>query len=182
MPGYGKPSRLYNFSQPYRQDIPKIIKESEVDLAIEWQFGKFVPVGAKLLDEKLVNEPLKWLSERKYENVLFPFKKGISHFIESEKRAELLSDVVTDMYEALEALAKIITEKDDRDLSANSELFISRSRISDKYRPVLKTYIVYANDFRHAAKPGETKLKIDRKEVESFIYLTGLFIRMVISN
>lgn len=158
--------------------VNKLLYESEVDLGITWNNGKFKPSGAKILDEKLVNENLKWLSEKKYINVLGPFEKGLTHFLYSNKRPELLSDVITDMYEALEALAKIITGKENNDLSANRELFIKTVKASDEYKTILNDYISYANNFRHAAKKDLNKPHLNIKEVESFIYLTGLLIRL----
>ena len=81
------------------------------------------------------------------------------------------------MYEALEALAKIETGR-DRDLSANSELFIKALRASDQFKTLLKDYIAYANQFRHAVNNRESKPILTTAEVEAFIYLTGVFIRL----
>jgi hypothetical protein len=49
---------------------------------------------------------------------------------------------------------------------------------SADYKVLLKDYIDYANKFRHAAKEGTPKPALSPKEVESFIYLTGIFIRL----
>ncbi len=95
----------------------------------------------------------------------------------SNNKPELLSDVVTDMHEALEAQAKI-TAGNDKDLSANAELFISKLNVSNEYKPILKGYISYANEFRHAAEQGQKKDPLSRRETESFIYVTGLFLRL----
>jgi hypothetical protein len=84
------------------------------------------------------------------------------------------------MYESLEALAGIITNRPKKDLSANRELFISKVKASDEYKKILSEYINYSNEFRHAAEEGRSKPAILPKEVESFIYLTGLFIRLAI--
>ena len=76
--------------------IQMIISISEIDLEIIWADGYFNRTGAKLLDSALVNEPLKWLSDPKYNNVLQPFQKGLQHYMESIKRPELLSYTVTE--------------------------------------------------------------------------------------
>ena len=154
-----------------------ILEESEIDLGITWKSGVFFKTGAKLLDEELVNENLRWLSDQKYKIVLEPFTRGLHHFLESEKHPQILSSVITDMYEALEALAKIITER-DKDLSGNAELFIKKLGVSDSYKRLVKEYISFANEFRHASKKGVEKPKLSIPEVESFIYMTGLFIRL----
>jgi hypothetical protein len=147
------------------------------EIEVDRKEGRFLRKGATLLDEKLVNEQLRWLSDKKYESVLNAFSKGLEHFLHAEKRLELLSDVITDMYEALEALSKIVTGR-DKDLSANAELLIKKLRVSKSYKNILKDYISYANGFRHAQKEGRERPRISIREVESFIYLTGLFIRL----
>jgi len=104
--------------------IDNILNLSEVDLGIRWHEGSFFPSGSPLLDEKLVNDVLNCLKPNKLEGVLKPFQKGLEDLIESIKNPARLQDVVTDMYEALEALAKIVTGRGDKDLSGNTELFI----------------------------------------------------------
>ena len=158
--------------------INLIMTESEIDLGISWKDGRFIKSGAKLLDDNLVNDVLHWLREKKYLSVLTPFEKGLNHFLHSDKRPELLSDVITDMYESLEALAGKITNRPKKDLSANRELFIFKLKATGEYKKILLEYINYANEFRHASKEGRIKPSISQREVESFIYLTGLFIRL----
>jgi len=161
--------------------IDWILTESEVDLGVKWENGRFIRTGARLLDQKLVNEPLRWLSDRKYKTIYAPFTKGLSHFLEAEKRLELLYDVITDMYEALEALSKVVTGR-KKDLSANAQLFVKKINASEHYKPILKEYISYANEFRHALEQGKERPTLSVIEVESFIYLTGLFIRLAIGK
>ncbi|NTU50233.1 MAG: hypothetical protein HGA87_05015, partial [Desulfobulbaceae bacterium] len=167
--------------QTLNERVNLILKACEVDLGIAWEEGTFIRTGAKLLDKVLVNESLRWLSNPKFQNVYQPFEKGLKHFIESEKRPELLSDVITDMYESLESLAKTVTSKPTKDLSANAELFVQKLRVSESYKRLLKDYILYANEFRHGKEEGKPRLRPTTHEVESFIYLTGLFIRLVIN-
>jgi hypothetical protein len=164
--------------EEFDQIVITLLLQSEVDLGIRWEKGKFLRSGAKLLDDQLVNKPLHWLGDKKYGTVLAPFSKGLHHFVEAQKRPELLADVITDMYEALEALAKIITGRQDKDLSANRELFLKQVKASDAYKVLLKDYIEYANNFRHALKEGEKRPALSEGEVESFVYLTGIFIRL----
>jgi len=168
--------------QELTQRIETILSLSEVDLGIQWREGVFWPSGAKLLDEALVNEPLQWLSDPKYHNVLAPFKKGLSHFLEANKQPERLADTITDMYEALEALAKVVTSRPGRDLSGNRELFVRRLGLTDYYKKMLKDYISYANEFRHAVEEGKERVPPLPQEVEAFIYTTGLFIRLAIEQ
>ncbi len=161
--------------------IQNTITMSETDLGIEWRDGSFWPSGAKLLDEALLNENLKWLSDQTLHGVLVPFEKGLRHFLEACRQPEKLADTVTDMYEALEAMAKVVTGKDD-DLSGNREKFISMLKLSNYYKKMLRDYIEYANQYRHAVKQGEKRAPPKRNEVEAFFYTTGLFIRLSIQQ
>jgi hypothetical protein len=138
--------------------------------------------GAKLLDNALVNDVLHWLRDKSYNDVLIPYEKGLRHFLQAEKRPEILSDVITDAYEALEALTKIITKRLDSDLSANRELFIKNVGASDAYKNMLKEYIDYANRFRHSPKSIRPRPSLSVPKVESFFYLTGIFIRLAITG
>lgn len=162
--------------------IYSIIQASEVDLGIDWQPPIFIPTGARLLDETLVNDQLHWLRDHSYSTVLRPFQEGLSHFLESEQKPHLLGDVITDMYESLEALAKIVTGRPNKDLSANRESFISKVKASDHYKKLLRGYIAYANEFRHAEQEQKPRPSISRPEAESFVYLTGLFIRLAVER
>lgn len=179
---------IYEFFSAVRNDIAadisekigSAIQQSEVDLEIKWQNGEFSRAGAELLDEELVNKSLHWLRGKKYQSVLQPFQKGIEHLFQSLEKPEFLADVIPDMYESLEALAKIITERPDRDFSANQELFLKKIKASPPYKKILKEYISHANEFRHAVEEGKQKPPLSQGEAESFIYLTGLFIRLAI--
>jgi hypothetical protein len=177
------------FDQEYNDDRPRMLEEiivsalaqSDLDLGVEWRDGAFWPAGARLLDEALVNENLKWLADKGYQDVLVPFEKGLGDFLEAIQKPERLADTVTDVYEAVEALAKRITGK-ERHLSENAELFVSKLKLGEYYKKMLKDYIKYANDYRHAAKLGKGKQPLSRNEVEAFIYTSGLFIRLAVQQ
>lgn len=172
----------YGGATEIENEIQEILHESETDLGLKWDAGKFVPKGAELLDLELVRKPLRWLKAKRYRSVYEPFQKGLSHFVAASRKPLLLSDVVTDMYEALEALAKIVTDRPTKDLSANAELFIKEIKASAAYKSILKEYVEYANNFRHAIQEGKNKPTLSSSEVESFIYLTGVFIRLAITE
>jgi hypothetical protein len=161
--------------------IRMVLAESELDLGISWQPPIFVRTGAQLLDSQLVNEPLRWLSEPQYVAVRKPFEKALQHFLASTRKPELLQDVITDLYESVEALSKIATGRDNKDLSANAELFINSIGASAEYKEILKNYIRYANKFRHAVTKS-ARPSVSTSEVESFIYLTGTFLRLALTR
>jgi len=169
---------MRNLQTAVGEELKAQLGKAEVDLGVKWENGLFYPSGAKLLDERLVNDSLGWLRDKKHRNVLDPFEKALRHLLEARKRPELAGDVVTDMYEALEALAGVLTGRAEKDLSANQELFIKAVKASDAYKKLLKDYIEYANLFRHAEKENKPRPKITLEEAESFVYLTGVFVRL----
>jgi hypothetical protein len=164
--------------------IRGLLSETEVDIGVRWEDGQFLPAGSPVMDNALVNDSLNLLNMSEYKGVSVAFQKGLNHYLHSTKDPSLLTDVLTDMYEALEAMAKIVCPKGkDRDLSCNCEAFISNLGLADPYKKMLKAYIEYANDFaRHAGPQGKPKPIPSRKEVEAFMYLTGLFIRVAFSK
>jgi hypothetical protein len=160
----------------------QLLDDSELDLGIQWQEGKFRLSGSPLLDDKLVNDVLILLKNFAHKAVLDPFVNGLDHFLHSLRNPALLSDVVTNMHKSLEASAKIVNEN-DKDLSANCEAFVSNLKLSDHYKRMLKEYIRYANNTaRHAEERGQAKPAPSRREVEAFIYQTGLFLRLAHSE
>jgi hypothetical protein len=50
------------------------------------------------------------------------------------------------------------------------------------FKNIFSNYLNYANKFRHAEGDPEYHPVIDYAEVEAFVYLTGLFIRLGIEK
>ena len=161
--------------------VNSILAQSELDIGIRWQDGKFWPKGAELLDENLVNDPLKWLRTNGHSTVVKPFEKALHHFLEAGSRPEILSNVIEDAYKALEALAKIVLDN-DRDISQNREKFVSEIKGKDFHKEILKQYIGYGNKYRHGSKPKSTRPQPSKAEAEFFLYFTGTFLRLAMEN
>ena len=159
----------------------RLLTDSEIDLSVKWEDATFRPAGAADLDNALVDEPLHWLQERGYESVYSPFAKALRHYMESQNDPPKLADAITDLYEATEAMAKIVTGRSAKDLSANAELLISRMGASPAFAGILKQYIAYGSEFRHAAQQDAPRALPTRVEVEAYLYLTGLIIRLASS-
>ena len=162
--------------------VEETLAESECDVGVSWKNGIFTRRGAELLDESLVNGPLRWLAEPEYETVLAALERGLTHFLEGTKDRQRFGDAVTDMYEALEAMAKVVTGKPSKDLSSLREEFIAKLRLLEIHKAMLKDYIEYGCDFRHAIEKGQKRTWPLEHEAENFIYLTGLFIRLAIQS
>lgn len=159
--------------------IRSLLEESEVDLGVRWNHGQFVQSRAIFLDETLVDDVFRWLQEKNYENVLEPYRRGLAYFLQAENHPEMLADVVTEIYTSFEELVKNIT---NTDLSTNKELFINTIKVSYQYKNLLREYIKYANECNNAVQLGENHHSLSLYEVESFIYLTGIFIRLAMTT
>jgi hypothetical protein len=162
---------------------PKIsgfLAASELDLDVRWDRHHFMPSGAELLDERLVNDCLQWARERGYETVSDPFEKALAHLLRGKTNPELLPDVVTDAYEAVEAVAKVVTGR-DATLDANREAFISKVKASEAYKRILKEYLGFAHRFRHGLSAPGDRPTLTYAETESFVYMTGVFLRLAMS-
>jgi len=171
---------------PLRDELEKLIrdclKQSETDIGIRWNDGAFWPAGSPLLDEPLVNKNLLWLSRSGHRNVYEPFAKALKEMLEGHQKPERYPDVITDAYEALEAMAQNVL-RNNKELSANREPFVKAlkgltKQYKDRLKKILKEYIDYGCDFRHAKEKGKPLPRPPQHEVESFVYLTGLLIRL----
>jgi len=74
----------------------------------------------------------------------------------------------------------IITGRPDKDLSANRDLLIKKFSLGERHKRLLKEYINYANEYRHAV--DQPRIAVGASEAESFVYLTGWFIRLAVER
>lgn len=134
-----------------------------------------IPLSCQILDKDIVEDVLNFIDSPEKLLIYKPYAKGLKEFLESKNNNEKSKNVIRDMYESLEALAKFIC-KNGKDLSSNCELFIKTIKVNDYYKKILKNYIDFSNEYRHPPKkPGN---QLTEKEIESFIYFTGIFIRL----
>jgi len=156
-----------------------ILAISEVDLGIRWENGRFLSSRAEILDQVLVDDPLRWLrSKPGFETVIAPFEKSLRHLVQAKNRPELYQDAIRDAYEALEALGSIITGRQGKDLSANRDLLIKKLGLGERHKKLLSAYINYAHEYRHAEEEPGARKPAGEREAESFVYLTGWFMRL----
>lgn len=172
---------LYRFVPDYEANkleemIQQLLAESEVDLDVRWNDGAFYLAGARELDEELINFNLDWLSGQSMDTVSNPFKKGLRHLLEAQSRPELFQDVITDMYESFEAMIKVVTG-DARGKKESREKFLGKFG-GLGLLSLTKEYVEYAHSFRHSEDPDKRRVAPTEAEVEAFVYLTGLFLRL----
>jgi hypothetical protein len=167
--------KLNRKSEALRQldiDIEDALDRSEKDLGIRWHDGKFYPSGAKVLDEKLVEDVLDWLNDYPEEKI--DFNKATTALVERR-----YGDAIGDCNTCLEGIARKVL-KNKKALSDNRDEFLKYLKLSGQWSRILANYIDYANEYgKHAS---EKRHKVDPNEAEAFLYTTGLMIRLVINT
>ncbi|MCK4307779.1 hypothetical protein KAW50_06115 [candidate division WOR-3 bacterium] len=153
-------------------EIELAFSSATMDLGVTWKDGMFHPSGAKILDEKLIEDPFDWLDE--FPDEKKDFKNALSHYTKKS-----YGDVISNCYLVVEGLVrKILNNK--KTLDNNKEELFGKLEVSQSWKSLLLNYINYANEFkRHASNDRHS---INTQEVEAFLYLTGLLVRLIIQN
>jgi len=168
-----------------QQELPHwvdgFLQRAEVDLGVEWRDGHFWRKGARLLDDALVHESLEWLADASFGDVRRPFMHGLRLHRMASHDSETLKSAVGSMYEAVEAMAKLLT-RSDKDLSALKDRVAEALDLPKELRRILDSYVEYGCRFRHsdavAGAPRGRRPPLGEAEAEFFLYLTGLLLRL----
>jgi len=142
------------------------------------------PSGAKLLDEKIINMDLLWLSD--FPEVQELFEKSLADFLNfSGEKAEARS-ILDGLRTSLEVLLKDILNN-DKPLEKNAKeikLWLKTKNVHPNIRNSvgifthLENYIRFMNDVKH---PNQD-INYSKNEIEHMIYQTGIFIRLIIET
>ncbi len=150
--------------------IEAALEHATVDLGVTWNDGMFYPTGARELDEPLVEETFKWLAD--FPNEKADYDKAVTAY--TSKR---LDDVIINCYLAVEGVARNILGN-SKTLDNNREGLMQRLGLSQEWKALLSNFINYANEFkRHAS---ENRHSPNPVEVEAFLYMSGVLLRMMI--
>jgi hypothetical protein len=151
--------------------IEAALSHATVDLGVTWNDGMFYPSGARELDESLVEEPLEWLTE--FPNERVDYLKALTGYTNNR-----LDEVIINCYLAVEGIARDVLGN-KKTLDNNREELVKRIGISQEWKSLLSNFINYANEFkRHAS---DKRHNINPAEVEGFLYMSGLLLRMIIA-
>jgi hypothetical protein len=161
--------------------IQKYLNESPTDLnlrivKIKKSYSIF-PKGSELLDVKLVDDSLNILYKLKYESVRIAFEKGLKEYLESSQDKSKLKNCLRDMQLAMDEVPKIVLKDKNvgvKHLIKNENW--PKTRLNDYYKKILFEY----NEMLDKLSKHSSVSKFSEKEVESVIYLTGLFIRLIL--
>ena len=155
--------------------IPEGIANAPCDLQLRWENGRFLPAGAELLDQELVSPVLAFLRHSALWPAAEPLEKALRALLEGRRAPARYKDAVRDGYEAVEYAAKMVCGN-DRTLNANRDLVSTRGALAATSRALLREYIAFGNDYRHA-ESLEGLPAVDGRRAEQFIYETAILLR-----
>ncbi len=159
-------------------ELQKAIADSGAPLAITHTGTEvlFYPAGAKLLDERLVNDNLHWLTQ--FPESYKPFAAALGYVgVKSKERA-----VLDNLRLSLETLLKALLnnnkslENQQADLGAFLKAKGTSTEISNTFWKLLDLYAKYQNTH---AKHGDSAKP---EEVEFILYQTGTLMRFLITR
>jgi hypothetical protein len=132
--------------------------------------------GAKLLDEKAVDETLSWLTD--YPKIAKYFEEALHIYLSGDEKK--YRNLLDNLRLALEQVVRIVL-KNKKSLENQEPLLVRwldehgvHQQVTNMYRDLLIRFAQYQND---AVKHGEGW---SLAEVEFMIYLTGIFIRLLL--
>ena len=158
----------------FKEDIELSLLDIQIKI-IKGDNIIFYPNGAKLLDEKVVNDVLDWLIS--YPKVLKGFKSALEKYQDKIYQRNLIDDLRL----SLELLLKKILnnnknlEKQKKDLCEQLEKENIPKQLRNMYWKLIDYYTDYQNNY---AKHEDN---VDSSEIEFIIYLTGTFMRFLMT-
>ena len=135
----------------------------------------FYPKGAKLLDEKIVNNVLDWL-------VLYPkVQKSFKSALEKYQNKIFQRNLIDDLRLSLELLIGELLNNNK--ILANQEILLAEylkqknipKELINMYWKLIDYYSKYQNNY---VKHND---KVDSSEIEFILYLTGTFMRFLLT-
>jgi hypothetical protein len=154
------------------KSVTDALSKSQMDVGVKWVNGSFYPAGEDLLDEQVIEGALKSLHNYPNEN------KDITIALTNYQSGRL-DGVIENCYLAIEGLTRKVL-KNDRTLLNNKVELLQLVGSSRYWGKIVSAYIEYANEMRRHASEERHNLKAN--EVEGFLYLTCLIIRLVIQS
>lgn len=136
----------------------------------------FYPEGAKLLDEKLINDNLEWLST--YPKSYEAFKKALSEMGKVGRER----DIADNLRLSLELLVKDIlgNRKSLENQKTEIGAYLKSKNVSTEISNLLWTILDYYSKYQNNKAKHENAVPID--EVEFVLYLTGTIMRFLLTK
>ncbi len=163
-----------------KQKLAKNIKDTIKISFIPVEFKKikeeylFYPAGAKLLDDKVINEVLDWLDD--YPKVQQYFNLSLKQHMKKDSPRNILDNLRFTLEQLLKVLLgnnKPLEKQKDSLLKFLKTEGINQE-IINMYNTLISQYVHYQNE---NVKHNE---KLSERDIEFIIYLTGTFIRFLL--
>jgi len=162
----------YHLVDNISDEVTSAISKARCDLGIKWVNGSFYPSGDQILDTQLIESSFLLLDQ--YPNEKIDFKNALDNY-----QAGSLYGVVENCYLAIEGLCRKVLNNNET-LDKNRVDLKNIISSSNEWGAILSNYIRYAHEYRRHASENRHNLKPE--EVEAYLYLTGLIIRVVIKK
>ncbi|ODS34885.1 hypothetical protein BEH94_10080 [Candidatus Altiarchaeales archaeon WOR_SM1_SCG] len=135
----------------------------------------FYPAGAKLLDEKVVDDVLDWIS--KYPKVHKNFRSALEKY----ENRHYERNLVDDLRLSLEFLLKSILGNEKSIENQKNELgkYLKDKCVTTEIGGMYHTLLGRYTDYQNRYVKHEDKIK--EEEIEFMIYLTGTFMRFLMT-
>ncbi len=171
MPSYAK--ELYYFLS---DGIMEAFSLSLIDLGVKFKNGYFIKSGVKVLDNKLIFDTLVFLN--KYKTGKKMFEEALRDLLKKD-----YEDAITKAFSAVESITKTILNN-KKAFKNNKEELLKKLSLSQEWKTILLKYEEFANErsSRHGKEETHTKESNNPSEVEAYIYLAGIILRLIEQN
>lgn len=164
--------------------IENAVSTSPVDLGIRLKFYKQKGAqihfsGSRFLDKNLVDDTLGVLEDKEGLAVKLAFEKGLKEFLEAKSNPSKLKNAVRDMQLACDETVKVLFK--DKNLGFH-HLFKNDRWKSVGLNDYQKQILWNLNEYIDKFAKHKSDSKITPKDAENIIYLTGMFIRLVLAK
>ena len=149
--------------------VPLVIKQTNADVLL-------YPAGAKLFDRKLVDDNLDWLS--KYPKSYEVYKRALMKVGKKGEERE----IVDCLRLSLELLIKAILHNKKSLENQKNELgnYLKLKNVSVEISNLFWTLLDYYSKYQNSNAKHENIVPLD--EVEFILYLTGVFMRFLLTK
>ena len=165
---------LYNF---ILVEAKRAIEVTPIDIGYLFSGDTIIKKGAKELDEKLILDNLTWLSN--YSTIKESFENSLKHYL-----GKNYPDAITNAYSSLEGLVRTFLNTNKRlDAEDIRKELIKKLGLEGDWGQLLYFYCQLSHEFssRHGKKDTGEKLQLAIELVEFYIYITGTFIRLILT-
>ena len=161
--------------------VSETILESKLDIGINWdeQRNIFLKSGDEFLDKNIHHETLLKLNKPNLEKIERIYSESLRKFFEKD------ITFMDGCHSSLEKLFQIILNKPDTGINKTFEEIFRQYNIANEWKSITKQFIEIANNhYRHDSfdnsSPNKFAYNFENhfKELESFLYLTGVLLRL----